>query len=225
MKLDSELNLGGDPIYTRVCDKLREEILSGIFAAGERLKIAELSTRYGVSMMPVREALQKLEGEGMIVLEANKGARVRGIDRHFIECAYDIRGAIEGMLMHQVSALITTDQLQAAAALNTDYESAVRPSNWPQAMNLNKQFHQMLYQIANNAEALVIINQRWGLIDCLRRQFGFGARRVTQVIEEHRLLIAALAARDSEKAETITRQHAEGAKRDLLDRMAASGTV
>ncbi|MBL8228105.1 MAG: GntR family transcriptional regulator, partial [Bryobacterales bacterium] len=67
----------GDPVYLRVRERLRADILSGRFGPGERIKIAELSKRYGVSQMPVREALQMLQGEGLITIAPNKGASVR----------------------------------------------------------------------------------------------------------------------------------------------------
>lgn len=216
MTADSGLNLGGDPIYARVCDTLRKEILSGAITTGERLKIAEMSERYGVSMMPIREALQQLQGEGLIVLEPNKGARVRGIDRSFIENMYDIRGAIEGLLMGKLATRISSQQSHAATVLAQAYEAAVRDSDWPRAMALNKQFHDLLYQIADNPEALAIINQRWGLIDCLRRQFGFGAGRAAAAAREHKQLLKALKSHNGVDAERVARLHSEQAKNDLL---------
>src|SRR3712207_3392027 len=66
-----------DPIYVRVREQLRTDILQGVFAPGERIKIAELSKRYGVSQMPVREALQMLQGEGLVTIAPNKGASIR----------------------------------------------------------------------------------------------------------------------------------------------------
>lgn len=225
MNRESNLNLGGETTYTRVADKLREEILTGIFEAGERLKVADLSTRYGVSMMPIREALQLLQGEGLIVLEPNKGARVRQIDRHFIENMYDIRSVIEGMLMRKAAARVSREELRPAEAVNKEYESAARQGNWPRALELNKEFHSLLFAFADNPEAVTIIDRHWGLIDCLRRQFGFGSGRSAEAVNEHRQLLKALASHDCEKAELIALRHSLTAKEDMLRRMAATETM
>lgn len=222
---DSGLNLGGDTIYARVADKLREEILAGIFATGERLKIAEMSERYGVSMMPIREALQLLQGEGLIVLEPNKGARVRQIDRRFLENMYDIRGAIEGLLMHKAASRVGEGELRAAATLNGEYEAAARLGNWKRALDCNKRFHSLFFALADNPEALAIIDRHWGLIDCLRRQFGFGVDRTAEAAGEHRQLIKALAEHDGEQAARIARRHTLAAKEDLLARMQEPGAA
>ena len=62
---------------------LRDDIISGSLPFGSRLRIDELATRYGVSHMPIREALRELHGEGLVVIEPNRGARVRSIDLSF----------------------------------------------------------------------------------------------------------------------------------------------
>ena len=87
------------PTYARVCELLRKDILSGQFPPGARLKIAELSQAYGVSQMPIREALQQLQGEGLLDILPNRGASVRTVDARMVRNIYDLRGAIESMLV------------------------------------------------------------------------------------------------------------------------------
>ena len=65
--------------------RIREDIVSGVLGFGERITIDALATRYQVSHMPVREALRELQGEGLVVSEPNRGARVRAIDVNFID--------------------------------------------------------------------------------------------------------------------------------------------
>src|ERR1700710_2758739 len=78
--------------------RLRHDIIGGSLPFGSRLRINELASRYGVSHMPVREALRELHGEGLVVIERNRGARVRPIHLGFVEDLFDIRSAIETML-------------------------------------------------------------------------------------------------------------------------------
>ncbi|MEA1911003.1 MAG: GntR family transcriptional regulator [Spirochaetota bacterium] len=72
-------------IYSRVSDNLRMAIVSGEFDPGERLKMADLITRFGTSQMPIREALQQLQGEGLIKIIPHRGAQVITIDQLFIK--------------------------------------------------------------------------------------------------------------------------------------------
>src|SRR6201991_5320042 len=77
---------------------IRDDIVSGRLRANERLKVADLAERHGTSTNPVREALQQLRGEGFVVMEPNRGARVRPIDEEFIRDIYEIEMLIEPAL-------------------------------------------------------------------------------------------------------------------------------
>ena len=65
--------------------RIRDDIVSGALRFGERITMDALASRYGVSHMPVREALRELQGEGLVQIEPNRGARVRSIDSSFVE--------------------------------------------------------------------------------------------------------------------------------------------
>jgi len=71
--------------------RIRDDILAGELAFGTRITTAELAQRYGVSQMPIREALRELRGEGLVTMEPNRGARVRAIDPDFVGNIFDIR--------------------------------------------------------------------------------------------------------------------------------------
>jgi len=185
----------GDPIYAKVRERLRKDILAGEYQAGERLKIKDIARRYGVSTMPVREAFQKLEGEGLVQIEPNRGARVRRVDLRFIQNMYDIRVAIDGMLVRKA-----TEQT-------------------PESFEWNRKLHRRLHESARNEDAMAILDYRWGLIECIRATFRSGPSRIEKVIEEHRLLLAALERKDADEAERIAKLHCENARIDLIAQM------
>src|SRR6478735_7628995 len=81
-----------------IAKRLRADIIAGALPFGSRLRIDELASRYGVSHMPVREALRELHGEGLVIIEPNRGARVRSFHIGFVEDLFDLRSAIETML-------------------------------------------------------------------------------------------------------------------------------
>ena len=90
--------------YYRVHKAILSDIVNGTFAPGSRLKVAELCKRYGLSQMPIREALQLLQGEGFVVMSPNKGASVRPITRKFLTDIYDVRGALYAIVYRDVIA-------------------------------------------------------------------------------------------------------------------------
>ena len=83
--------------------RIRDDIVSGALRFGERITMDALSSRYGVSHMPVREALRELQGEGLVQIEPNRGARVRSIDSSFVENLFEIRTALEVMLVRRAA--------------------------------------------------------------------------------------------------------------------------
>ena len=209
----------GDPVYARVRERLRQEILAGVYQAGERLKIQELGRRYGVSPMPIRESLQKLEGEGLVQIEPNRGARVRRVDLRFINNMYDIRAAIDGMLVRKATERMTEQTLNEVRAAVESYEQAVAEEDASASFEANRRLHELLHETANNEDAQAILSQRWGLIECLRSTFRSGPERMQNAIREHRQLLEALENKDANEAECIARRHCESARIDLIQQM------
>ncbi|MBD0379799.1 GntR family transcriptional regulator [Paenibacillus sedimenti] len=208
-----------DTTYARVRDRIREDILTGVFAPGVRLVVAELVQRYGVSQMPIREALQQLQGEGLVSLLPQKGASVRKLDEHFISNMYDVRMAIETMLVRRSIEYMTESQICVLEQIQNDYEIAVESDKMSEALHLNEKFHSIINVTAHNPEAVKIIDQHWGLIDSLRSKFGFSNKRVKEIISDHRQIIEALKQRDVQLAATVTEKHVKEAKDDLILRM------
>ncbi len=209
----------GDPIYAKVRERLRKDILAGEYQAGERLKIKDIARRYGVSTMPVREAFQKLEGEGLVQIEPNRGARVRRVDLRFIQNMYDIRVAIDGMLVRKATERMTPATLDPVREAVEQYERSVRPEETPESFEWNRKLHRRLHESARNEDAMAILDYRWGLIECIRATFRSGPSRIEKVIEEHRLLLAALERKDADEAERIAKLHCENARIDLIAQM------
>ena len=87
------------PTYLRLRDQIRSDIEDGCWRLGQHLTLHELSAHYQVSNVPVREALLQLQGDGMVDMRMNKGAVVRAVDARFIEEFFDIREALQTLLI------------------------------------------------------------------------------------------------------------------------------
>ena len=210
---ENDLNV---PTYERVRARIIEDVLSGYWPAGSQITIAQMTERYRVSQMPVREAMQSLRGEGILLLDSHRGARVPQLGAAFVSNMYDVRGAIEAMLARRAAELITDAELRVARELAGNFEAAALEGDSAAALAFNRSLHRHINEIARNPEALQIIEGRANMVYSVRRRFGYGEGRLSAIIEQHRELVDALAVHDGDKASRIVLQHCEEAKTDLL---------
>jgi DNA-binding GntR family transcriptional regulator len=206
----------GVPTYAALRDRLRAEILSGKLPAGARLTTASLVERFGVSQMPVREALQSLEGEGLIEIAPHKGAAVLPLDASRVRNIYDLRGALEALLIRLAVPNLSNRAMTQAAALHERMKAEVASGDLANLFSLNQQFHQLLYRHADNAEAFNIYNRYASLLGTLSETHGFSKARVDQMMDEHQEILDSLRLQDERRLVTIIERHCEGAKLDVL---------
>ncbi|MEP7208159.1 MAG: GntR family transcriptional regulator [Casimicrobiaceae bacterium] len=200
--------------------RLRNDIVSGDLPFGSRLIIEDLATRYGVSHMPIREALRMLHGEGLVVLEPNRGARVRPIYRGFIEDVFDMRCAIETMLARRAAQRRTAGQLVQLREAAARLEAKVAAGDHASVAESNRAFHAVINDAAGNPGALRIVDSHWHLLSALLKRYGYGEERFQRVIEEHQHLIHAIERGDAHSAELLMGAHIEKGKNNLLRRAA-----
>lgn len=201
--------------------RIRDDIVSGALRFGERITMDALASRYGVSHMPVREALRELQGEGLVQIEPNRGARVRSIDSNFVENLFEIRTALEVMMVRRAAARCTPSDIAELQAIEETLEQCIVAGDHALLVAENRRFHQAINRSASNADALPLIDKHWMLLAALWRHYGYGQDRFTGVANDHQNLIQALAAHDQEAAAMIMGAHATKAKLALLARIRA----
>lgn len=206
--------------YAALTELLRDEIVSGRVPAGARLTVDEIASRYGVSHMPVRQALQRLQGEGIVVLLPHKGARVVSLDARLVDNVYDLRGAIEALLARLSLPNLTNAAMARLDALYQQYVKAAKNRNVKSVFALNAEFHILLYQHANNAVAFEIYDRYSGLMRTLRQKYGIGPGRLAERVAGLSEVLDALHTKDEERLGKVVALQCELAKRDLLRLMA-----
>jgi DNA-binding GntR family transcriptional regulator len=214
---DSEI-IGGTN-YQRICDHLRAEILDQRFAIGARLKIVELAKRYNVSQMPVREALQQLQGEGLIRLIPNRGAVVRAVDEKFIMNIYDIREILEAFFTRRAALVAGPADIAELRMIQSTYERNTAPEDIGMRIKLNLAFHARIYRLAGNEDAREMIDRHSSLVRVLTHRYNHTRARVKQICEQHRQIIAALASGDAELGGEIAAKHMRDARDELLEKI------
>lgn len=211
---------GKSTTVAQVRDRLRDDILSGYFEPGARLTVAVLTDRYGTSAMPVRAALQELQGLGLVTATPHQGARVRAVDAAFVSNIYELRSAVLAILLPRCVRHVTDAGIEEIEALQERLEQACADGDTAAALQINRRFHHTIHRLAGNPEALDVMERTWLPIDALRSTFGFGDGRLADANASHRALIAALRRRDAAACVEIAQASAARAERDLIARLA-----
>lgn len=211
--------------YQRVHEHLREQIISGRLQAGTRLKIADIAKDYEISQMPVREALQQLQGEGLVVIAPNKGATVRSMDATFVSNIFEIRIALETHLTRVAAERLTAPEIEALAAIQKRIDDAAGQGDLRTHVALNIEFHRRILESTRNWEAIRLLDLHGNLIGALRIRFGFKPQRLRTICREHHALLAALRRQDADAAAAIHDLHIRSARDDLLAVMQGAKTA
>lgn len=204
------------PSYSRISDQLRAAIYAREFAPGSRLKMRQLAKLYGVSTIPIREALQQLQGEGLVVIEPNRGAMVRIIDRELIAGIYDLREAIDGILARSAASVATSADIKRLEEIEAQVDAAVAQGEYTLGTDLGRLFHETIGLIARNEEAVKMRRVHVNLFRSFVLQFGRSQHKRAVRPKEHAAIIEAIARHDPDAAEAAARQHARNSKAAAL---------
>ena len=191
---------------SRVAATLREEILNGTLAPGDRLSQEDIAERFGVSRQPVRDALRQLEGDGLITMVANAGAWVSKLSESECYEAYQVRERLEPLLLSQSIPNLKPAQIQRLTELVAEIE---KTSDLEQFLRLDREFHLLSYAGAAPGMLREFVERIWNTTQHYRRAFaklsGFVTSEVTHM--EHKLILDGIVRGDSPQAEKALEGH------------------
>jgi DNA-binding GntR family transcriptional regulator len=201
-----------------VYEMIREDIISGRLESNERLKVADLAERYGTSTNPVREALQQLRGEGFVLMEPNRGARVRPIDSDFVRDIIEIEVMIEAALTRWFVSIANDADIVELEAIQAEIEQ----NNFDDRLRhgqLDTRFHQFIYDRHYNRHAAELWWKHREILRAISRRFPTSLSRRVSVLKEHRELIERIRAQDADGAAAVVARHVEGSGRHIIEQM------
>ncbi|MDQ7910389.1 GntR family transcriptional regulator [Phytohabitans sp. ZYX-F-186] len=195
----------GDTVQERVKLALREAITSGDLAPGAKLHQASIAKSMHVSVTPVREALRDLAAEGLIALDAHRGARVRLIELdEFLEIR-QLMEFMEPLCARLAAERVTDTELATLHAIQDQLERVTAASDY---LPLNADFHDYMTTAAKAPRlAAILAPLRVASRVVIMTALGTVPSRVEQGIEEHRPILAALSRRDGDAAAEATLRH------------------
>jgi DNA-binding GntR family transcriptional regulator len=190
-----------------VAQWLRDCIRAGRVAPGQRLIEADLTRDTGASRSRVREALQRLEAEGLVVIEEFRGASVRAISADEIRQIYRARMALEGLAAHDFAAADDAERKDALARLQDELNACEESGDYRRFVGLNDAWHRLIMDGAGNSYVVTFVERlRLPLYQLLFSTF-YAANRIDDANAGHRQITAAILAGDAEGAERLMRAH------------------
>lgn len=197
---------------------LRQLIISGRFAAGEKLIEQDLAEQFKVSRTPVREAIRKLEIEGLVRYQARRGVIVTGFSQDDIDEIYATREVLEGLAARLAAEHANEQDVASLRQLLAQMSEAFASGDHKRAAQIHTRFDDLLYQIGRNRRLVGILTQfsqyvEHGKLVSLTRQ-----GRAEEIRAEHAAMVEAIAARDPDAAERAARMHVANARRAFFGR-------
>src|SRR5487761_408852 len=185
---------------------IRELIITGELSAGEQLRQRELAQRFGVSQTPVREAMRRLESEGLLLCDTHRGFTVMSPDDGPVEENFQIRAAQESLGASPAAKKIDAAGLTRLRDLNDQMRAL--PEDDPAYPDLNREFHFTVYEYARSPLLLSLMRLLWASL-----QGGPKASRThAESARQHDEIVLALRSGDAAAAAEHTHQHIMGAR-------------
>lgn len=207
---------------------LRDAITTGLLAPGERLREVELARHFAISPTPVREAIRRLEREGLVTVLPYRGATVAQLDAGQLADLYDIHELLECRAVRLAAETGPRDASELGAgelgAIMREMDDVLRnPEPDQNAFNrLDLQFHRTLNELSGNAALAQLIEQLHLRIQSIRIHVaGHIQGRPVASYAQHRAILAAVTSGDADRAEALARDHIRTVRETVLHMLAA----
>lgn len=209
--------LGHRTIASSAADELRRRILEGEFPGGFQLRQDALASEFGISRIPIREALVQLESEGLVKIHPHRGAVVSELSIDEVEELFELRAVLEPRLLRRSVPKLTQADFAELDSILSEYSAEMRaedPSRWGA---LNTELHMLLYRHADQPRTAAIVSTLLQNTDRYTRiQLAFTDGRV-RAEEEHAVLVDLCRKRDIRGACALLKDHIRNVQTSLID--------
>lgn len=204
------------PLRDVVFKTLRQAILKGELKPGERLMEIALAEKLGVSRTPIREAIRKLELEGLVVMVPRKGAHVANITEKDLNDVLEVRIGLENMAIDKACCLMKKEQFQELKAAEEHFSRILQKGDLTQLAEADVAFHEIIYRASNNERLLQLLGNLREVIYRYRIEYLKDEATREKLAEEHAEIYEAISARDASKAKAFTFSHIENQRKAII---------
>lgn len=205
--------LAHKPLKEEIYDALHRQIIAGKYATGAWLRQEEIAGQMGVSMTPVREALDLLVAKGIAERVPYRGVRVREMSAKDIVEAYELRLFLEALIARETALNIAPEQMENLEAIIVEMDRHVELSEMPRERQLSREFHAAIAEASGNSlliQLYAIVSNAfpdWLLYEALYRKPELVSGSVIKTHNEHAAILEALKQQDPDQAVKVSLEH------------------
>ncbi|MBS4537024.1 GntR family transcriptional regulator [Clostridium sp. D2Q-11] len=217
MKEMDKLNLHDyKPLREIVFEHLRESIILGKMKPGERLMEIQLAESLGVSRTPVREAIRKLELEGLVIMVPRKGAYVSEVSLKDIKEALEIRASIEGLGAYLAAERMEEDEIEALKKKHEELKICINDGDVACIVEKDTELHDIIFKATRNNMLMDLVDGLREQVQRFRVSYVSSHHKSSELAKEHQKIIDAIEMRDKEAAKKYAEEHIEISKKYIV---------
>ena len=211
------------PLREVIFNSLREAIIIGELKPGERLMEVQLAEKMGVSRTPVREAIRKLELEGLVDMMARRGAQVADLSVKDIMDVLEVRASLDGLATSLSALRITAEEIKELKHVNSQFISFVEKENLQGTIKKDVEFHDIIYRSSRNEKLIQIANNLREQVQRFRVIYLKDFNSTQDIIKEHKDIFDAIQNRDFQLAQDNAQKHIKKQEEAIINSLKAGG--
>lgn len=204
------------PLRDVVFNTLRQAILTGELKPGERLMEIHLADKLGVSRTPIREAIRKLELEGLVTMIPRKGAEVARITEKSMNDVLEVRRAMDALCAELACERITDEETEQLCQACVAFETAVKTRDVKKIAQADVELHDIIVKATGNQRLVQLINNLSEQMYRYRFEYIKDTSQHQRLIEEHRVIYESILKKDRETASQAARVHIDNQKKAII---------
>ena len=208
------------PLRDVVFKTLRQAILKGELEPGERLMEIQLAERLGVSRTPIREAIRKLELEGLVIMIPRKGAEVADITEKSLRDVLEVRKALEELAVQLACEKITQEELEELEKAGENFKKVLKRSkDITEVAEADVRFHDVIYMATDNQKLIHLLNKLREQMYRYRVEYLKNPDVHEQLTQEHEEIVYHIKRREKVEATAVTCQHIDNQVSAVTDKI------
>lgn len=204
------------PLREIVYEQLKMQILTGKIVPGTRMMEVELADEMGVSRTPVREAIRKLEKEGLVTIEPRRGAYASDISVKDMVDTLEVREDLEGLAAALAAERMSAEQIEELIKITRGYSEAIKNSDMEKIISYDEQFHKYIVACSGNKTLIQLSETVQELALRFRYLYYDDFSRYENMPVEHKHIIEAITSGDIEEARTVADEHVKKLKEFVI---------
>ena len=197
------------PLRDVVYNTLRQAILRGELKPGERLMEIQLANKLGVSRTPIREAMRKLELDGLVIMTPRKGAEVADITEKSLRDVLEVRKALEMLSVELACEHVTKEEIKKLREAASQFSEVLSSEDVTMIAEADEHFHDLINLATGNQKLIVILSNLREQMYRYRVEYLKDSGKFPQLVSEHEMLIEAIEKKDRLRASQVIGQHIE----------------